>query len=760
MSSPSPQVDATRPVVKTDHALDFNNIVRSVRKRPELLIATWLSIVVLSVFWTLGTPKTYRAESMLRMDPTPPRPLGGRVEVVDQSGGAFWSRREFYQTEARVLRSMRLATSVVRALGLNADPGFLQVSASKRGSFKPVAVEAAARVLIGRITVEPVKESSLALVQYEDTDAARCSRVLNALVRTYLSQNLETTSALSASASEWLNGQLANLKVDLEKSEVALKDFREKNDILSVSLEDSHNITASQLEQIAKDLLALEARRSELQARSNELAKYDPNDPMGAGASELLQSAVLNEMRGTFVQQSQHLEELLASYGDENPKVLSARAGLKRLEASIRHEATNIRDAAAGDLRRVNSQISELKAKDATIRKEAHELQALEIPYNQLVRTKTQNEKLYGLVLERARETDLTRMVNINNIRVIDEALEPPSPFKPNPPVNIGGGVLVGLMLGLGVTLVRDLLDRTIKTPADVEERLGLACLGLVPEIPRRQERSRSRRNKRSVISPDDNPDLIVAIRPESSVAEALRAIRTNLMFMSPDRPYRAISVTSALPSEGKTTFACALAIVLAQNGLRVLLVDTDLRRPRIHRSFRIPNDVGVTLACTGQASLDECIRSTDIPNLSVMTSGPIPPNPAEMLQSERFAELITQLRDRFDRVVFDSPPTLPVTDGAVLARVLDGVVLVARAFKTDRNAAAMAVRSLLDVKAHIVGVVINAVNLSRRDYKEYYYYYRREGYYRSGEEEVLTTAAALPAADRPKPEQPSAEDA
>jgi capsular exopolysaccharide synthesis family protein len=491
-------------------------------------------------------------------------------------------------------------------------------------------------------------------------------------------------------------------------------------------------------------MLVLEARRYELQARATELRKVDVANPENAGAVELLQSPNLSEMRRNYAEQSQKLEELLATYGEENPKVLAARAGLKKLQTSIRHEGENIREAAYGDLRRVDSQIRELQTKDDAIRKQAHELQALEIPYNQLNRTKTQNEKLYGLVLERARETDLTRMVNINNIRVIDEAIEPSGPFKPNVPANVGGGIVVGLLLGLGVTLARDLLDRTIKTPSDVEERLGVPCLGMVPEIDHKPERGRrGRRSARAVIDPSDNPDLIVSIRPESAVAEAVRGIRTNLMFMSPDMPYRAIAVTSALPSEGKTTVACALAIVLAQSGLKVLLVDTDLRRPRIHRSFRMVNDVGVSLACTGQASLDECIRETGIENLSVLTSGPIPPNPAEMLHSERFAELVKQLRERFDRIIFDSPPVLPVTDAAVLARVLDGIVIVARGFKTDRNAAIMSVRQLRDVNAHIVGVVINAVDLGRRDYKQYYYYYRREGYYKSGEENVLRSAPA-----------------
>jgi capsular exopolysaccharide synthesis family protein len=315
-------------------------------------------------------------------------------------------------------------------------------------------------------------------------------------------------------------------------------------------------------------------------------------------------------------------------------------------------------------------------------------------------------------------------------VRVIDEAQEPSGPYKPNAPLNLAAGFVLGLALGLVAAALREWSDRSLKTPAEVETIIGVTCLGLLPEI----ARNKRRRSREVVLGALNDRDLVVARHPEGGVAEAARAIRTNLTFMSPDRPYRSILVTSAIPEEGKTTVACSLSTVLVQSGLRVLIVDTDLRRPRLHRTFKLPNDLGVTMAISNQAPIDECIRESSIRNLWVLTSGPLPPNPAELLQSDRFAALARELYSKFDRVVFDSPPILPVTDAAILSRLVDGVVVVARAFSTQKSAARQAVKQLLDVKAHVIGVVLNAVDLGRHDYREYHYYYKRDGYYSSPE--------------------------
>jgi capsular exopolysaccharide synthesis family protein len=275
-----------------------------------------------------------------------------------------------------------------------------------------------------------------------------------------------------------------------------------------------------------------------------------------------------------------------------------------------------------------------------------------------------------------------------------------------------------------------------VKTPEDVERNLGLPFLGLLPAVADAQPaqgsygKRRSRRGRDPKAPLIGRPELVVHEYPTSGVAEAARALRTNILFMSPDVQFRTLLVTSAAPAEGKTTVACCIAIAMAQAGRRVALLDCDMRRPRIHRVFGMTNDVGVTTALMDQDKISEIIRPSEVPNLSVVTTGPIPPNPAEILHSDAFQRLLNRLASQFDHVVVDSPPVAPVTDAAILSTRVDATILVLRAFKTSKDLARRAVRSLRDVGNNRLGTVLNAVDFDRRDYGYYqYYYYHREGY-------------------------------
>jgi capsular exopolysaccharide synthesis family protein len=280
-------------------------------------------------------------------------------------------------------------------------------------------------------------------------------------------------------------------------------------------------------------------------------------------------------------------------------------------------------------------------------------------------------------------------------------------------------GLAFGILLSLGLAFGIEFLDRSVKSQEDVEGRLGLPFLGMVPSI-----------MESELDAAKVSPELYIARNPNSTIAECCRVVRTNILFSSPDKPLKTMLVTSSNPSEGKTMTVVNLGIVMAQSGHRTLLVDTDMRRPRLHRSFGVPNQTGISTVTVGKSTIEEAIKRTDVPNLDVLPCGPVPPNPSELLHTDRFAAVLADCAKRYDRIILDSPPTSAVTDPAVLGNLADAVVLVVKAAETTREAAMHARRQLTGAKAHLCGVIVNAIDFSNPAYG-YDYYYRN--YYRYG---------------------------
>jgi polysaccharide biosynthesis transport protein len=713
----------------------FSTAWRTVRKHWAMAVGTFLSLTLLVTFYTLGQTKIYRATATLQFDPNPPRPLGKDFDaVVDIGSGNYWDNHEYYQTQYKIIASMRVAQAVVQELDLNHDWAFLKNvpsgSPALASSFSP---EEAAAILQTRLSVVPIKDSRLAVVQLDDADPQRAQRILSTLIDTYIEQNLEAAITSTNSAVEWLRSQLDKLKGDLETSEMALHDYKLHKNILSVAFDDQSNMLREQMKQISDALTSVRTKRAELDARRSELAKVTPADPSDMPAAELLASSLLQQFRQRYEEgQGDYRSALGEGRGEQHPDVLASKARAEVARSSLFAEVRNIQGAVERELTAVTSQEATLARMLDQAKKQALDLNLLEIEYNRLRRTKENTEKLYSLVLERTKESDLTRMLRVNNIHVVDRPRRPGSPVRPMVALNIGMGALIGLVLGIAAAMGRAFLDRTIKTPEDVGRELAVPFLGLLPEIDEvgtsTAYAGRRRPRPRGALQ---NRELIVHQLPSSGTAEASRAIRTNLLFMSPDHPYRALAITSAGPSEGKTTVACCIAIAMAQTGQRVCLVDCDLRRPRIHRIFGAPPHTGLTSAILSNPDTTELQAiETNIPNLSVICAGPTPPNPAELFHSQRFATLLGSLKNKFDRVILDTPPIVAVTDATVLSRFVDGTVIVVRAFATTKDLARAGARALHDVGATVAGVVLNAVNLHRHEYKYYHYYYHQRAYY------------------------------
>lgn len=718
-------------LARSSRPVDVLGIWRVIRKYWATALVAALAVSLSVTFYTLGQTKIFQATAMVQLDPNPPRPLGKDVDmVVDIGNGNYWNNREYYETQYKLMQSMRVALPVTQQLGLHNDQAFLQNSNSPRATAS-VAPEDAAAVLKSRLSVEPVKESRLAVVKYEDADPARAQRVLSAVLDTYVEQNLDYSRASTGSAVEWLRGQTDKLRGELESSERAVHQYKLDKNILSLDPDAQSNMLREEMKQLNDELTAVKAKREQVAAQRAELMKIVPENPADLSAQELLASPMIQQLRQRYEDSAREKAGFeAAGKGLGHPDVAAASARVTTTRAALVAEIKNVQRAVDRELAAVKRQEAGLSSLFEAAKRRALALNLLEVDYNRLRRSRDNTEKLYSLLLERTKESDLASMMQVNNIRVVDRPLQPRLPIRPKVPLNVALGILAGLALGAAAAMGREVLDRTIKTPDDAENELGLAFLGLLPEtrsVQGARMYSRSRPRRRAI--PVSNPELMVHEAPMSGVAEAARAIRTNLLFMAPDKPFRTLLVTSPAPSEGKTTVATSIAIAMAQAGQRVALVDCDLRRPRIHRVFGRTNDVGVTTALLEGAEASAVARETIVPNLWVVPSGPLPPNPAELFHSERFRAFMSQLSQTFDRVIIDSPPVVTVTDAAVLSTLTDGVVLVVRAFSTAKDLARHGVRALQDVGGNVVGVVLNAVNFDRHEYKYAYNYYRRDGY-------------------------------
>jgi len=715
---------------------------------PEVVLRSfqkhWLIVVVVlalglagSVLYTQSRTPIFEATATLQLDPQPILPLGHEVAPGGAERGAdgYWSNLEYFATQHQIILSRKVAALVVNKLGLQRDGGFLANVRGKQPAAE-VTVETAARVLQSRLAVKAVQESRLALVTLADADPERGQRVLSTLLDVYVEQNLDSTLDSANKTAEWLDTQLGKLKTDLESQEMDLHDFKRKNNLLSVSFDDQSNMLRAQIQQLNTTLTDLKARKEHVAARLAVVQAFNPDDLSFIPQSELFGSASISPLRERYLGAKKDLARLAAvGRGENHPDMQAVRVELEAARTALLAEVKNVRDGVSLDLKAVQGELVGVNTLYETAKQQALGLNLNELRYSRLRRAKDSTERVFGMVLERSSESGLSKMMPFNNVRVLDRPLKPTSPVTPRPFINLAFGGALGLLLGLTGALSRELLDRTVRSTEDVEQELGLPSLGSLPDTSSKKRGGvvygayYQRKSRAPAIEPEpvaDGPpvasELLVHNFPRSGAAEAARSLCTNILFVSPDHPIRTLLVTSAHPTEGKTTVAVSLAIALAQTGRRTCLVDCDLRRSRIHRIFRFGNQHGVTTALLDPSQLERSTRATEVPNLSVLTAGPIPPNPADLMHSDAFGRLLDALKELFDTVVIDSPPACLVTDAVVAARRCDASVLVVRAQLTRRDAARRAIRALRSVGANCVGFVMNATSTSAGTYPYKYY--------------------------------------
>ncbi len=742
---------ATTDEAATIQAQDEESVVNLTRALKVPWKRKWLVLLCVAVatsggfFYALKQPKIYQTKCTIQIEPRAPNVLGRREgnEVVDIGAGTFWSNREYFETQYRILESRDLAEVVVKRLNLHKDPRFWNAPAGSG----PVeySILDSAQFLQAAIRVEPVKDTRLVNIYIKHTDPEVAELLSNTIAQAFIDRNLERAMLSTEGALGWLTEQLNKLRETVTASEQKLYEFKKDRNVLSVSLEDRQNLISTELTSISEVLTKTKTERLQLEAEKGALTEaFKQTQEHDLGWTKRSADMLLQNLKSQYAKELIDLSAVQSKYGPSHPNVRNIEAQIKETQGQIEGHVKSLMTGIETEYQAKVRNEKNLKVLLDDVHKRGVELSLLAIDYNKLEREKEQNAKLFDLVLARSKETDLARYLHFNNISLLDLALRPTGPISPRVGMIIAVSAMLGFMIGIALTFLIEFLDFTVRSYEDAQQESGAPLLGVLAG--RETFLARTKYSKYGSGGESDGLresldrngfDLIASTHPHSIIAEAARSIRTNLLFMSADTSMKRLLVTSPGPSEGKTFVATTLAIILAQSGKRVIIVDTDLRRPRLHKIFPGQGARGLTDVLAGQCVPADVVEQTTVPNLAVALAGPIPPNPAELLHSTRFMELLAQLNEMFDVVVLDSPPLGAVTDAAILSGVVDGTILVARHGRTHKASLRHGSRQLRRLGSRIFGVVLNDADFSRGSYYRYDYY-RTYGYsYRADEPTV-----------------------
>jgi capsular exopolysaccharide synthesis family protein len=645
-------------------------------------------------------------------------------------------------TEVRILKSDLLALQVISQLNLDKLPEFggngIKSSSSLELTTDALQPDSArASALLGafkgnlRVLLEP--NTRIIDIHYRSPNKELAARVVNAVANTYIEQNFKTRFESTMQASDWLSRQLVDLQMKVETSQEKLVKYQKEHQILGI--DDKQNITTEKLDELNRELTAAESARMEKESvyrlaesgDTDSAASIAAGMANGEGKSFVATSALLDKLQAQKADLKIQAAQLNTQFGPAYPKIAQLNNQLQEIDIQIQSEMKKATSRLRGDYLAALQREQMLNAALEQQKQQENKMNESAIEYSFLKRDFETNRTLYEGLLQKLKEAGVTAGLRSNNIREVDIARTPGSPAEPNIPRNLGFAFVLGLTSGVGLAFLLEGIDNTVRTPEQAQAISGLASLGMIPMGSRNSAETGSKRGL-IVAGAKEPVELVTQSRPQSQMAESYRALRTSLLLTTLGAPPKTILITSALPREGKTTTSINTAVVLAQKGTRVLLIDADLRRPSIHKALGLGPRVGLSNVLTGGATLQQAtVRSSVLPNLYILPAGTPPPNPAELMASAQMVDLLAELREQYDHVIVDTPPTLSVTDAVVLSTRVDAVVLVIRSAQTTKPALRRSRDILAQVNARVAGVLLNAVDLDSADY---YYYYEYQGKY------------------------------
>jgi capsular exopolysaccharide synthesis family protein len=714
-----------------------------------------LVVFVTVVIGTLKQKPIYEGKVLLEISPEEPavvyfREVSQVAPTVDVDS--------YRETQYKVLKSRSLAEHIVRDLQLYRYPefyrwhmlfGLIEGSPTKIPSVRDLGPPDASSEAFGNsvgnflasLDVNPVRRSNLVELSVDCTNPQLAARVANRWADLYIEQNLQVKWDETQKASEWLTGKLAEKKAELEKSEDKLQTYAQANNILYIT--EKQNMTTERLNELLNEYT---------KAQSERYAKQSLYSQVEAGKVQNLPAVLNNRLIQDLEEKRVDLEKQYAEVTTwvkpNYPRARQVKKQIDALQAKIDEEKEAVTQNIVDEYHAAEVREKYLAKAVEDQKAECNQIAARSIQYNILKREVDSNKELYNGLLQRLKEAQVSAGLKASNIRIVDAAEVPKGPSKPRVILNLALGIILGLGLGIGLAFFQEYLDKTLKTPDEVENLLRLPSLGVLPRF---QPNGSGPVDEDSLVlaAEDGAVSIAPSIQRDAGAVEAFRSLRTSILLSASPVP-KLILVVSALPGEGKTSTVINLGATLASLGSRVVIVDCDMRRPACHHAVGVANSPGFVQCLTGRVGLQEAVLGVPgVANLSIIPCGPIPPNPAEILSSPLAGELLRKLRNEFDYVLVDSPPLLSVADGRILATLTDAAVLVARAFETPYDIVRRARALLYSADARILGVALNGVDMQRDTYGGIHAAYRQgygyaHGYGSNGDQGALGEDVAV----------------
>jgi capsular exopolysaccharide synthesis family protein len=724
------------------HGLRLLEYWRIIYKHKWIIAAAIVVGLAIGLAVTLLTPKVYTADTTLEIDREASSPVGSVGDVTPMDRLA--RDQEFFQTQYGLLKSYSLAQRVAESENLVNDPTFLKAVGQKptmktRRAVAPGSAPWVVGVLQGGLGIFPVRDSRLVRLTFDSADPNLSARIANAFANDFIAANLERRFQASAYARNFLEQHLSEQKAKLEESERALVAYATQQQIIQVAEASGAKDAAPPQSLAATDLgginAALTAAKANL-AQISERWRATQAAP-GLAAPEILADSTVQQLRQDRAKLSAQYTEQLKIYKPDYPDMLQLKAQIDDIDRQLVMAADTIRRSLRTQYDAAQAQVNNLQGQVSHLTGSVLDERNREIQYNILQREVDTTRTLYDALLQRYKEIGVAGGITSNNISVIDPARAPGMPSQPQPMHNLGFAGLAGLGVGVMLAFLIEAMDQAVRKPVDVESKLGLPVLGSVPLL------------DKGVMPLEALTDL------RSPFSEAYHSIRSNLAFSTKDGAPRVLAITSARPEEGKSTTSFALAQGFARVGMRVLLVDLDLRNPSQHKTIGADNRVGASSLLTGAVRLQGAVQPTDWPNLFLIPSGPLPPSPAELLIGPRLVAFVKEASEHFDIVLLDGPPVMGLADAPLIASVATGAVLTIEAGRTSRAQARAAIKRLRQGNARIFGAILTKFDARKQSYGygyNYDYAYDYQYGRKQHETAAANEAAALPDRSRQTP--------